>query len=214
MEALVRGLFTAVMSVIGLVYFFCWSPRLRLLGLCHILLFSTAAACCSLYHFTANNVYVDKEWPNTFTTAFDTCFLVAQVWAILLRFALPCHAGSNCKLFGQCVLVIFPVSCLVVVRVAGLLSWSWITTLQWLAAIILVLWDVIDSVNVSVKVECIVMSVVPIVGSLLLWAFETWVLDLYGIFYGFRFILLSGYALYYINMLARVVLKNVVTSLK
>ena len=101
MEALVRGLFTAVMSVIGLVYFFCWSPRLRLLGLCHILLFSTAAACCSLYHFTANNVYVDKEWPNTFTTAFDTCFLVAQVWAILLRFALPCHAGSNCKLFGK-----------------------------------------------------------------------------------------------------------------
>ena len=50
-----------------------------------------------------------------------------------------------------------------------------------------------------------------IVGFLRFWAFETWVADLYGILYASLFILLSGYVLHSINMLARVVLKNIVT---
>ena len=63
---------------------------------------------------------------------------------------------------------------------AGLFPCGWHITFQMTAAVVLVLWDVLDSMNVSVKVHCICMDELYIVLVLMIMTIEIFLSDFDG----------------------------------
>ena len=112
-------------------------------------------------------------------------------------------------LVGQRFLVIVLSLCVVGAKAAGLLSWGWPITMQMTAVMVLVLWDVLDSLNVSVKVRCICMDVLYIVSAVMIMTIEMVVSDFDGKLRALRVFFLLMYAMYYINVLTKAICKKI-----
>ena len=112
-------------------------------------------------------------------------------------------------LIGQRFLVIVLSLCVVGAKAAGVLSWGWSITMQMTAAMVLVLWDVLDSLNVSVKVHCICMDVLYIVSAVMIMTIEMVVSDFDGKLCALRVFSLLMYAMYYINVLTKAISKKI-----
>ncbi|XP_062518162.1 uncharacterized protein LOC134193342 [Corticium candelabrum] len=211
MDRVVFWILSAVIPpVFGLYHLYsCSDSRRRYLALCPIFLVSTAAVCNNLYHFTFNHEDYNQEWPAKFASAHNACLGVILTWAMIVRWSLPCHALRKCRLYGQRFLVIVLSLCVVGAKAAGVLSWGWSITMQMTAAMVLVLWDVLDSLNVSVKVHCICMDVLYIVSAVMIMTIEMVVSDFDGKLCALRVFSLLMYAMYYINVLTKAISKKI-----
>ncbi|XP_062518084.1 uncharacterized protein LOC134193276 isoform X2 [Corticium candelabrum] len=211
MDRVVFWILSAVIPpVLGLYHLYsCSDSRRRYLALCPIFLVSTAAVCNNLYHFTFNHEDYNQEWPAKFASAHNACLGVILTWAMTVRWSLPCHALRKCRLYGQRFLAIVLSLCVVGAKAAGLLSWGWPITMQMTAVMVLVLWDVLDSLNVSVKVHCICMDVLYIVSAVMIMTIEMVVSDFDGKLCALRVFFLLMYAMYYINVLTKAISKKI-----